>query len=202
MRVAMTHDSQLRACAWPARRLWRPGPPKPGADPKDDSNYVRAAAHLSARASRAERLLQSRAKMALLFGYFDAVADDTAGHMPGAWSLPVCRTTSSRTKRPMRCSTACTAAMSTRQQSGRPRIPRGFADIVALFQHFTYPDILRASDHADPRRNSTRRRTCSVSSPAQFGRTTGRRGALRDAIGRFDPATRTMGAASAGTRAS
>jgi hypothetical protein len=56
-----------------------------------------------------------------------------------------------------------------------------FADIVALFQHFTHPEVVRSAI-AETRGN------LELDSPLgklaqQFGEATGRRGALRDAIG-------------------
>ena len=55
---------------------------------------------------------------------------------------PACRTTSSRTRPRTRCSTACTAGSSSRPTPTCSRFHEAFADIVALFQHFT---IVRSS---------------------------------------------------------
>ena len=59
-----------------------------------------------------------------------------------------------------------------------------FADVVALFQHFTHPEVLRheiASTRGDLRREST----LGVLA-AQFGEATGRGGALRQYLGKKD----------------
>lgn len=60
----------------------------------------------------------------------------------------------------------------------------GFADIVALFQHFTFPEILA---HQIARtRGNLESDNLLAQLAAQFGRARGAHGALRDAIGRFD----------------
>jgi hypothetical protein len=62
-----------------------------------------------------------------------------------------------------------------------------FADIVALFQHFTYPEILA---HQLARAQGNLETESLLGQLAQqFGKATGGRGALRDAIGSFDETT-------------
>jgi hypothetical protein len=63
-----------------------------------------------------------------------------------------------------------------------------FADIVALFQHFTFPEILR-QQIARTRGDIRSQENLLGQLAGQFGRTTGARSALRDAIGGYDPAT-------------
>ena len=59
-----------------------------------------------------------------------------------------------------------------------------FADIVALFQHFTFPELLR---HQIARTRGNLETENLLGALAQeFGRATGGRGALRDAIGGKD----------------
>jgi tetratricopeptide (TPR) repeat protein len=63
-----------------------------------------------------------------------------------------------------------------------------FADLAALFQHFSLPGVLR---HQIARaRGDLRTRNLLAELAVQFGQATGRYGALRSAIGRVDPATR------------
>ncbi len=57
-----------------------------------------------------------------------------------------------------------------------------FADLVALFQHFTFPEILR-QQIASSRGEIRSQQNLLGQLARQFGRTTGLRGALRDAIG-------------------
>ena len=62
-----------------------------------------------------------------------------------------------------------------------------FADLVALFQHFTFPEVLR---HQISRtRGDLTSQSLLGELAQQFGEATGRYGALRDAIGRRDDAT-------------
>jgi len=63
-----------------------------------------------------------------------------------------------------------------------------FADIVALFQHFTYPDVLR---HQIARtRGDLESQNLLGELAYQFGQAIGHYGALRSAIGRTDPRTK------------
>ena len=62
----------------------------------------------------------------------------------------------------------------------------GFADIVAIFQHFSFRDILRDLDPGDARRPALADRRWS-SWRAQFGYATGTGEALRSAVGQARP---------------
>jgi len=63
-----------------------------------------------------------------------------------------------------------------------------FADIVALFQHFSYPDVLKSQIART--RGSLQAQSLLGELAYQFGQATGRYGALRSAIGRVDPDTK------------
>ena len=62
-----------------------------------------------------------------------------------------------------------------------------FADIVALFQHFSYPGVLR--DQISRTRGNLASENLLGQLAQQFGRASGRGSALRDALGDVDPAT-------------
>lgn len=62
-----------------------------------------------------------------------------------------------------------------------------FADIVALFQHFSYPGVLR--DQISRTRGNLASENLLGQLAQQFGRASGRGSALRDALGDIDPAT-------------
>lgn len=62
-----------------------------------------------------------------------------------------------------------------------------FADIVALFQHFSYPGVLR--DQIARSRGNLAAETMLGQLAQQFGRASGRSTALRDALGRKNPET-------------
>ena len=122
--------------------------------------------------------------MALLFGYFRATETAAAAaRSRAAWCSPASRTTSSPTRRRTPCSTACTAATSTPTNPDVRAFHEAFADIVALFQHFTFTEILQHQIAATRGDRCGRRRACSASWPVSSGAALGRRGALRDAIG-------------------
>jgi len=63
-----------------------------------------------------------------------------------------------------------------------------FADLVALFQHFTYPDVLRRQ--IAKARGRLDAETLLGQLAVQFGKAIGGRGALRDAIGGVNPETK------------
>lgn len=62
-----------------------------------------------------------------------------------------------------------------------------FADIVALFQHFTYPAVLESQIRRTSGSLETENLLAQLAQ--QFGRATGRGAALRDALGRTNPET-------------
>ena len=62
-----------------------------------------------------------------------------------------------------------------------------FADIVALFQHFSYPGVLREQIAKTRGNLATENRLAQLAQ--QFGRAAGRGGALRDALGTVDAET-------------
>lgn len=61
----------------------------------------------------------------------------------------------------------------------------GFADIVAIFQHFTFPDVLR--DAIARTRGQLHSPSTLVELAGQFGHATGKSGALRSALDDPDP---------------
>ncbi len=63
----------------------------------------------------------------------------------------------------------------------------GFADVVAMFQHFSYPGLLR--DQIARTRGDLRNESMLGQLAQQFGRASGRGEALRDALGKVNPAT-------------
>ncbi|HEY8014506.1 MAG TPA: hypothetical protein VIE35_01710, partial [Dongiaceae bacterium] len=64
----------------------------------------------------------------------------------------------------------------------------GFADIVALFQHFSLPAALR--DQIRKTRGDLASQSLLGELAQQFGQAVGQYGALRDALGEVDPATK------------
>lgn len=64
-----------------------------------------------------------------------------------------------------------------------------FSDIIALFQHFTFPDVLKNQIAAT--RGDLASQSLLGKLAQEFGIAIGNYGALRDAIGNYDPVTKT-----------
>ena len=129
----------------------------------------------------------SPTKKALLFGYFPAEAstvttdDSRDGHFPGGWVF----TCLSHDVIAHETTHALLDGMHRRYIE--PTHPdnlafhEAFADLVALFQHFTFPEVLR-HQIARTRGNLTSQNLLGQLAQ-QFGTAVGKHGALRDAIG-------------------
>ena len=158
--------------------LWRP---RMKSDPNDDSEYVQ---HLTIRPHHLDQAnaFYSPREVALLFGSFDAVAEDRGRFMPGT-RIHTCLSHDI-----VAHETAHAILDGTQRRFMEPTNPdvlafhEAFADIVALMQHFSMPGVLR---HEIARtRGNLEAETILGSLAAQFGRATGRGAALREAIGR------------------
>ncbi len=123
----------------------------------------------------------SPAKRALLFGYFPGASDDTGRHYPGGLVF----TCLSHDIIAHETTHALLDGM--HPYFNEPSNPdvwafhEAFADIVALFQHFTYPEVLRhqiANTRGDLETNNLLAMLAQ-----QFGQASGGRDALRNALG-------------------
>jgi subtilisin family serine protease len=169
------------------RSLWRPGPPPEGAHPKNDSVFVQRL-RVHPHALREANAYYSPQRIALLFGYFKASDDDPGNHVPGGMVFT--------------CLSHDIIAHETTHAllDGMHRnflkptnhdvraFHEAFADIVAMLQHFTFPEVLR-HQIATTRGDLRNRENLLGQLAGQFGRSTGRRQALRDFIGKRDPVT-------------
>src|SRR5262245_16347368 len=167
--------------------LWRPGPPPRHADRKNDSVYVRRL-RIYPHALREQNAYYSPVKIGLLLGYFKATDDEPGDHIPGGLVF-TCLSHDI-----VAHETAHALLDGMHRKYLNPTNPdvrafhEAFADLVALFQHFTFPDIVR-HQIASTRGGIRTHENLLGQLAGQFGRTTGMRGALRDAIGKVDPAT-------------
>jgi subtilisin family serine protease len=163
--------------------LWRPRP-QPGNE-FDDSAFVRQLT-IRPHALRQANAYYSPQEVALLFGYFEAAADDPGDHMPGS-AVYACL---SHDIIAHETTHAILDGMHRRfNEATNPDVlalHEGFADIVALMQHFTLPEVLESQVRRT--RGDLEAESMLGSLAIQFGRAIGGRGALRDAIGRFDAA--------------
>jgi hypothetical protein len=169
------------------RAIWSPGPaPSPG-DPDDDSHFVQRL-RIYPHALREANAYYSPAKKALLFGYFQATDDDPADHVPGSLVF-ACLSHDI-----VAHETAHALLDGLHRRLNRATNPdmlafhEAFADLVALFQHFTIPAILQ-HQLANARGDIRKQETLLGELATQFGRSTGARGALRDFIGQVDRET-------------
>jgi hypothetical protein len=132
-------------------------------------------------ALREENAYYDPAKKALLFGYFPARPDLAADGMPGGMTF-------SCLSHDIIAHETTHAILDGMQryflEPGNRDVlafHEAFADLVALFQHFTYPEILR---HQIARaRGDLGTETLLGMLAIEFGKATGRRSALRSALG-------------------
>uniref|UniRef100_UPI004049EF2C S8 family serine peptidase n=1 Tax=Desulfobacca sp. TaxID=2067990 RepID=UPI004049EF2C len=177
--VMKTVDHFERALGRPV--LWRHGSnPK---DDADDSIFV-PRLRIYPHAYRQANAYYSPQEIALKFGYFAATAADLEYHVPGqrifsclSHDIIVHETTH-----------AILDGMQRRfREATNPDVlafHEAFADIIALMQHFTIPEILAYEIRRT--RGNLEAESILGSLAVQFGRAIGRRGALREAIGSLD----------------
>ncbi|HET6546923.1 MAG TPA: hypothetical protein VFG79_00610, partial [Solirubrobacter sp.] len=124
----------------------------------------------------------SPGKKALLFGYFSAAGDGARQLVFTALSHDIVA---------HEVTHALLDGMHRRfREATNPDVlafHEAFADIVALFEHFSLPDVLRHQIAATRGDLASQNRLGELAQ--QFGMATGRRAALRSAIGRVNPET-------------
>lgn len=123
-------------------------------------------------------------EVSLLFGYFEASSDDPGDHMPGS------RVFTCLSHDIIAHETTHAVLDGMHRSFNEPTNPdvlalhEAFADIVALMQHFTIPEILESE--IGRTRGDIETESMLGSLAIQFGRATGSRSALRNAIGAFE----------------
>ena len=126
----------------------------------------------------------SPAKKAVLFGYFSAAPSDAALQMPGSLVF----TCLSHDIIAHEVTHAILDGL--HREYNQPTNPdvlafhEAFADIVALFQHFTFPEVLK--QQISRTRGNLEGQNLLGELAQQFGVSIGRYGSLRNAIGRHD----------------
>src|SRR2546423_743317 len=165
------------------RALGRPVLWRPQTNPNnefDDSQFVRRLV-ISPHALRQANAYYSPTTISLLFGYFEASASDPGDHVPGS------RVYSCLSHDIVAHETTHAILDGMHRRFNEPTnidvlaLHEGFADIVALMQHFTIPEVLEheiARTRGDIETESLLGRLA-----LQFGYAMGGRAALRDAIG-------------------
>jgi len=166
------------------RALWGPKLTPEGPNPKDDSVFVQRL-RIYPHALREPNAYYSPQKKALLFGYFMAGDDDPGDHMPGSWVF------SCLSHDIIAHETTHALVDGVIREFIKPTNPdvlafhEAFADIVALFQHFTFPEIVRHQISATQGRIRERENLLGELA-GQFGRGIGLHTSLRSAIGEFE----------------
>jgi hypothetical protein len=129
----------------------------------------------------------SSEKKALLFGYFPAFVTDVGEHLPGGMVF----TCLSHDVIAHETTHALLDGMHRRflEASNRDILAfhEAFADIVALFQHFSFPEVLR--QQIARTRGDLATENLLAQLAQQFGQATGLHGALRDSLGTFNKVT-------------
>ncbi|HSL83260.1 MAG TPA: S8 family serine peptidase, partial [Thermoanaerobaculia bacterium] len=162
--------------------LWRPriNPD----NPFDDGRYVQRLL-VRPHALRQANAFYSPEDVALLFGYFEAGADDPGDHMPGSRVY----TCLSHDIVVHEATHAILDGMHRRFREPTNvdvlAFHEAFADVVALLQHFTMTEVLE-NEIARTRGAISTTESMLGSLAIQFGRAMVSRGAMRDAIGRME----------------
>ncbi len=135
-------------------------------------------------ALREQNAYYSPARKSLLFGYFSAQGDDVGDNMPGGTVF----TCLSHDIIAHETTHALLDGLHSRfREATNPDVlafHEAFADIVALFQHFSMPEAVRAA--VAKTRGDLRAASDLGRLAVQFGQGIGRYGALRSAIGEYD----------------
>src|SRR5436305_904837 len=159
--------------------LWRPRPNP--ANAFDDSIFIRQLP-IRPHALRQANAFYSPQQVALLFGYFEASANDPGDHVPGS-TVYACLSHDI-----IAHETTHAILDGTHRRFHEATNPdvlafhEGFADIIALMQHFTIPEILELE--IGKTRGDREAESILGSLAVRFGGGGGGRGALRDAIRR------------------
>src|SRR5262245_18867232 len=163
------------------RVFWSP------ADEEEGYAFVRRL-RIYPHALREANAFYSPRKKALLFGYFPASTTDPGHNLPGgtvfaclSHDIIAHETTHALLdglqRRFIEPSNGDTLALH-----------EAFADVVALFQHFSFPEVLRHQIAGT--RGALASQNVLAALAHQFGQAIGSYGALRDALGTIDPQTR------------
>ncbi|MBM3624837.1 MAG: peptidase S8, partial [Alphaproteobacteria bacterium] len=128
----------------------------------------------------------SREKMALLFGYFPGTADRSAGVYPEGLVFTCLSHDIIAHETTHALLDGFHPYLLTPDSRNREALAfhEAFADIVALFQHFSFPEVLE--HQIAHTRGDLSSENLLGQLATQFGHARGMRGALRDAIGYYD----------------
>ena len=127
-------------------------------------------------------------KKALLFGYFPATDADPGQVYPGGMVFTCLSHDIIAHETTHALLDGLHRRLSEARNEDQLAFHEAFADIVALFQHFSMPAVLR--HQIGKARGDLRARNLLGELAQQFGQASGMHGALRSAIGKIDPDTK------------
>ncbi|RPD42141.1 hypothetical protein [Chitinophaga barathri] len=182
--VAMTTITNFetalgRKVIWAPRRL---------ADRDKYAEYV-ARLRVYPHALRDTNAYYSPQKKALLFGYFEARPANNTLHMPGSFVFTCLSHDIIAHEVTHAILDGMYPAYSEASNPDVLAFHEAFADIVALFQHFTFPEVLK--HQVAKTRGDLASQNLLGELAQEFGSAIGSYGSLRDAIGEIDPVTKT-----------
>jgi len=179
--VAMTTIEHFEA-ALGRRVLWAPR-----LDGVDDHEYV-PRLRIYPHALRQDNSYYDPQRKALLFGYFPAEASEPGKVYPGSTVFTCLSQDIVAHETTHAILDGMHRSLLTASNVDSLAFHEAFADLVALFQHFSLPGVLR--EQIATERGNLRTRNLLGELAVQFGTATGRFGALRSAIGEIDPKTK------------
>jgi len=170
-----------RKVLWAGKKTYKPD------GEIDDEDFVERL-RIYPHALRQPNAYYSPQKVSLLFGYFPASADAPELQMPGGMVF----TCLSHDIIAHETTHALLDGMHRRFiEANHPdtlAFHEAFSDIVALFQHFTFPEVLR--HQIAKTRGDLASQNILGELAQQFGKAIGNYGALREAIGKVNPETK------------
>ncbi|MEA2596964.1 MAG: hypothetical protein QOF01_3433 [Thermomicrobiales bacterium] len=153
--------------------------PLPDRPPKRDRYVQRLRVY--PHALREANAYYSPQKRALLFGYFPATDDDSGMHYPGGMVFTCLSHDIIAHETTHALLDGMHPYFNEPSNEDVWAFHEAFADIIALFQHFTFPEVLR--HQITHTRGNLETNNLLGQLAQQFGQATGNRGALRDALG-------------------
>ncbi|MFO1067850.1 MAG: hypothetical protein U1E14_04920 [Geminicoccaceae bacterium] len=156
--------------------VWRPVFDQDRGDKPREVPKLRVYPH----ALREANAYYSPAKRALLFGYFRALGEDVGDNLPGGMIFTCLSHDIIAHETTHAILDACKGRFLEPSNPDVLAFHEAFADIVALFQKFTFPEAVR--HQIAQTRGDLGRQNLLGQLARQFGEAIGNRGALRDAI--------------------
>lgn len=167
-----------RKVLWSSRRV---------KDPKIYEEYVQRL-RIYPHALRDANAYYSPQKKALLFGYFESTPATSTLHMPNSYVFTCLSHDIIAHETTHAILDGMYPAYSEASNADVLAFHEAFADIVALFQHFTFPEVLK--HQIAKTRGDLGAQNLLGELAQEFGSAIGNYGSLRDAIGKIDPKTK------------